>query len=71
MNSIFESLHGKGEIPHGMLVAVGGVDWPALQALVAGTEGRVHVAMDNCPHQTVLCGTEEASPVINTGTLYA
>jgi acyl transferase domain-containing protein/phosphopantetheinyl transferase len=60
VNSIFEALHGKGEIPRGMLVAVGGIDWPTLQALVAATEGRVHVAMDNCPHQTVLCGTEES-----------
>jgi acyl transferase domain-containing protein/phosphopantetheinyl transferase len=60
VNSIFEDLHGKGEIPHGMLVAVGGVDWPTLQAMVAASGGQVHVAMDNCPHQTVLCGTEES-----------
>ena len=60
VNSVFEQLHTKGEIPRGMLVAVGGVDLPTLQAMVARTGGRVHIAMDNCPHQTVLCGTEES-----------
>ena len=59
VNSVFEQLHTKGEIPQGRLVAVGGVDLPVLQAMVARTDGRVHIAMDNCPHQTVLCGTEE------------
>jgi len=58
VNSVFETLQGKGEIPHGKLVAVGGVDAATLQGMVAATGGRVHVAMDNCPHQVVLCGAE-------------
>jgi len=60
VNSVFEQLHTKGEIPQGRLVAVGGIELPALRAIVAGTDGRVHIAMDNCPHQTVLCGTEDS-----------
>ena len=42
-------------------MAVGGVDLPALQAMVARTDGRVHIAMDNCPHQAVLIGESEAA----------
>jgi acyl transferase domain-containing protein/phosphopantetheinyl transferase len=60
VNSVFEQLHTKGDIPHGRLVAVGGIDLATLRAMVGRTDGRVHIAMDNCPHQTVLCGTEES-----------
>jgi len=60
VNGVFEQLHNKGGIPHGMLVAVGGVEWGTLLRIVERTSGRVHIAMDNCPHQTVLCGAEES-----------
>ena len=60
VNAVFERLEARGEIPQGRLVAVGGVDFAVLEGLVAQAGGRVHVAMDNCPHQVVLCGREEA-----------
>ena len=59
VNSVFEKLNAAGDIPQGFLVAVGGVAPAALRAMVDKSDGRVHIAMDNCPHQTVLCSSGE------------
>jgi len=45
-------------IPHGLLLAVG-ADRETVASVAREAGGEVHVAMDNCPHQTVLAGAEE------------
>jgi len=42
------------------LVAVGGTEPGAVNDVVEASAGRITVAMDNCPHQVVLVGDEEA-----------
>src|SRR5262249_2876414 len=56
VNAIFE--RQQEQIPDAVLLATGGVPMNVLRDLAGGTNGAVHIAMDNCPHQVVLCGTE-------------
>jgi len=59
-NKITESVLSDGLVPQGVLLAVGPADPELLRRIARSAEGSVHVAMDNCPHQVVFCGTEEA-----------
>jgi malonyl CoA-acyl carrier protein transacylase/phosphopantetheinyl transferase len=58
-NRATERATRDGLVPHGVLLTVGPADPEALRAIVDGDGGGLHLAMDNCPHQAVLCGTEE------------
>jgi malonyl CoA-acyl carrier protein transacylase/4'-phosphopantetheinyl transferase EntD len=58
LNTVFEEARQQGEIPTGVLMAAGTPDRQRVQALVNASRGRLLVAMDNCPHQVVLCGDE-------------
>ncbi|MGH9162317.1 MAG: beta-ketoacyl synthase N-terminal-like domain-containing protein [Vicinamibacteraceae bacterium] len=58
VNASFERLKSSGDIPGGVLIAVGGVDRTVLESLTERSGGALHIALDNCPHQVVLCGTE-------------
>lgn len=49
---------GAGMAPATLLAV--GADAETLTELIAQVEGRVYIAMDNCPHQTVLAGAPEA-----------
>jgi acyl transferase domain-containing protein len=60
VNGVYEQLQAGAGIPEGMLLATGGIEFDVLARLVEATNGQVHIAMDNCPHQVVLCGTREA-----------
>lgn len=53
---IHESL-GK-QIPEARLLAVGAANPSVVNSAVAESGGLLRVAMDNCPHQVVLCGSE-------------
>ncbi|MCF6153685.1 MAG: acyltransferase domain-containing protein [Candidatus Brocadia sp.] len=53
---IHESL-GK-QIPEARLLAVGAANPSVVNSVVAESGGLLHMAMDNCPHQVVLCGSE-------------
>lgn len=57
-NQMLEALMAAQDIPAGVLLAVGGVDRPAITAAIAEASEFLVLAMDNCPHQFVLCGTE-------------
>jgi phosphopantetheine--protein transferase-like protein len=57
LNRIYEQLLVKGEIPEGSLIAVGAANRDFVLSLIEQCDGRLHMAMDNCPHQVVLCGT--------------
>ncbi|MEA2173114.1 MAG: hypothetical protein QOD00_706 [Blastocatellia bacterium] len=56
LNSFYEQLAREGRIPEGILLTVGGADRDFVMSLVQHYKG-LHLAMDNCPHQMVLCGT--------------
>ena len=56
----YQKLEGGGEVPRAALVAVG-ADAGTVSELAGNGFGRLYVAMDNCPHQTVVVGTEEGA----------
>ena len=60
VNAVYERLQAGSGVPEGQLLATGGVDALVLREIVAARGGDVHIAMDNCPHQVVLCGTADA-----------
>jgi phosphopantetheine--protein transferase-like protein len=60
VNGVFESLKSSSEIPHAVLLAIAGCSHALLETLAARSEGSLHIALDNCPHQVVMCGSEEA-----------
>jgi acyl transferase domain-containing protein/phosphopantetheinyl transferase (holo-ACP synthase) len=50
----------QGLVPVATLTAVGAISQDVVAEVVRQAAGRVAVAMINCPHQIVLCGTDEA-----------
>ncbi|MEM6415807.1 MAG: beta-ketoacyl synthase N-terminal-like domain-containing protein [Pseudomonadota bacterium] len=54
-NKIVES----GVVPRGGLLTVGGVDPKSIIDMVDQSEGRLHLALDNCPNQAVLYGSSD------------
>lgn len=61
LNAIYEQVAADGRIPPGVLLAVGGVDRQRVTDLVRQSPGPLFMAMDNCPSQIILCGTEATS----------
>lgn len=59
-NQMIEALTAARDVPEGVLLAVGGVERQAITAAVGQASEFLALAMDNCPHQFVLCGTETA-----------
>jgi acyl transferase domain-containing protein/phosphopantetheinyl transferase len=59
LNRAYEDFTAHGGLPEAALLAVGTTDREALDRLVAESEEPLFVAMDNCPHQIVLCGTKK------------
>jgi len=58
-NKTYRQLSAEGKIPRGALLTVGAVDRKLLDSLVDSFDGRMFVALDNCPNQTVLFGNAE------------
>lgn len=52
------TLHGL--VPEGVLLAAGPAEATFLRSLVSEIGGGLFLAMDNCPHQVVLCGDDSA-----------
>jgi acyl transferase domain-containing protein len=48
----------KNKIPTAKLVAVGAVDSSEVKEVIARYDGEIFVAMDNCPNQMILSGSE-------------
>ncbi len=59
VNTAFEALQASEGIPERELLAIGGADHKLI-ASMASENPDLYVALDNCPNQVVLCGTEEA-----------
>ncbi|MGH8549676.1 MAG: beta-ketoacyl synthase N-terminal-like domain-containing protein [Methylococcales bacterium] len=49
---------GSNAVPSVMLLSVGGAEPGAVEKVIADAEGRITVAMDNCPNQKILLGDE-------------
>lgn len=58
-NTIIEHLQESKTIPEGQLLAVGGVDMKTIEQVIGESRDFLRIAMENCPHQFVLCGTEQ------------
>ncbi len=65
VNRAFEELSASGKISGGILLAVAGADHGKLEAMVR-SRGDLYFALDNCPHQVVLCGSEESAGWVET-----
>jgi acyl transferase domain-containing protein len=57
-NRATERARSSGKVPSAVLLAVGPAD-PELLRLLTERASGLHLAMDNCPHQIVVCGSEE------------
>lgn len=58
LNQIHQEAATEGKIPQAVLVAVG-TDVATVLAMTAQIDGDIYIAMDNCPHQTVIVGEEK------------
>lgn len=50
------------QMPEAKLVALGNLDSNILPSMVEKSNGSIYLAMDNCPHQTILCVPEKEFP---------
>jgi acyl transferase domain-containing protein/phosphopantetheinyl transferase/acyl carrier protein len=64
LHAVYERLAAAGEIPAAPLLAVGAADPATLAAVLEEGRGALHVAMDNCPHQLVLCAAAPVEPLL-------
>ena len=51
----------SGRVPAAVLTTVGGASLQDVEQIVAESEGRLCIALDNCPHQLVIAGDEAAT----------
>ncbi|HYR88121.1 MAG TPA: beta-ketoacyl synthase N-terminal-like domain-containing protein [Terriglobia bacterium] len=58
-NRTYRELIGAGRVPRGALLTVGAIPKAELDEAVATFGGRLHIALENCPNQTVLFGTAD------------
>lgn len=61
LNELYEDALEQGLVPSAVLMSVASPDLNAVEAAVAESTGPLYLSMDNCPHQVVLCGTEETT----------
>lgn len=61
MNRVTEVAARRGLVAEGVLLAVGLSKPEALDAVLRESDGALHLAIDNCPHQVVLCGSQAAA----------
>lgn len=50
----------RKRVPLAGLMTVGAADPALVASVVAESQGSLHVTMDNCPHQVIVCGPEAA-----------
>lgn len=59
LNHIYQELNRAGRIPRGALLTVGACARETWMPIVEASQGRLQLAMDNCPNQVVLFGPVE------------
>jgi malonyl CoA-acyl carrier protein transacylase/phosphopantetheinyl transferase (holo-ACP synthase) len=60
LNTVYEEVAAKCKIPKASLLAVGSADDEILGRVLNELAPDLVIALDNCPQQKVLCGTNEA-----------
>lgn len=58
LNQSYEEIAAKDGIPHALLIAVA-ADSVKVASIINHVGGKLFIAMDNCPHQTVIAGDED------------
>lgn len=61
LNGVYEQLVARAEIPEAVLLAVGTSDRSLISKVIEDSVEPLYAALDNCPHQVVLCGTPSAA----------
>jgi acyl transferase domain-containing protein len=56
-NALYEEMIAEKQIPEGVLLTVGGIDRKNVLSVIEESDG-LYLAMDNCPHQVVLYGSD-------------
>jgi malonyl CoA-acyl carrier protein transacylase/phosphopantetheinyl transferase len=56
-NRVYEEFLACGGVPEGVLLAVNSASTALLDTVIQQSSGLLHLALDNCPHQSILCGT--------------
>jgi len=59
LNRHYREMNFAENVRQGALLTVGNIPEPDLYAEVAGSEGRIAIAMDNCPSQKILFGSQD------------
>jgi phosphopantetheine--protein transferase-like protein len=57
LNRIYRELSGSDSIPRGSFLAVGSLQPDMLNTFLAEHKGKIYLAMDNCPNQVLLFGS--------------
>lgn len=60
LNSVYEKILNEGKIPTGALLTVGALSRAEVKKHIAEVDDEVFIAMDNCPNQLVLFGTNDS-----------
>ncbi|GMQ83281.1 MAG: beta-ketoacyl synthase N-terminal-like domain-containing protein [Gammaproteobacteria bacterium] len=60
LNEMYQEMESAGEIVTGSLLTVGAVSRDIILEVVEQSAGRLHMALDNCRHQSVLFGPRDA-----------
>jgi len=58
-DAAYRGFDSSDRIPRGALMTVGAMEADQLHALLAQFDGRIHLALDNCPNQMVVFGSKE------------
>jgi acyl transferase domain-containing protein/phosphopantetheinyl transferase len=56
----YEQLRSEGKIPQNVTLVNVGADAATVSDLFESIDGRLYISMDNCPHQVVVVGEQEA-----------
>jgi acyl transferase domain-containing protein len=59
LNQIYKELETANTIPRGVLLTVGALEPQVIENLLQQFEGKVFLAMDNCPNQKILFGAAD------------
>ncbi|MBW2602904.1 MAG: polyketide synthase dehydratase domain-containing protein [Deltaproteobacteria bacterium] len=54
-NEMIQGFFAEDAIPEALLIAVGGADRNKISEVIRESDGKVFIAMNNCPHQVVIC----------------
>jgi hypothetical protein len=60
LNRLYERLERERTLSRAVLLSVGGADRTTVDDALVRSDGRLALALDNCPSQVVLCGDEGA-----------